>query len=136
MTQSEASPVTHHPPGAGADGSNAEARARARETGGSGDESAATERGHGRSPVARLARELRPPEPWTYRPAAPAAVYRYAKSGGWTGPTGPARRAGVWWCRLVALPVVVAAAYTAWLVARPSRALTAALVAALVWLAL
>jgi len=60
-------------------------------------------------------------------------MWRYAKSGGWTGPTGPARIAGVWWYRLVALPVTVVCHYTAWLVARPSRALTATLVGLLVW---
>lgn len=60
-------------------------------------------------------------------------MWRYAKSGGWTGPTGVARQLGVWWYRLVALPVTVVCHYTAWLVARPSRALTATLVGLLVW---
>lgn len=83
--------------------------------------------------AARLRWELTPPEPWTHRPASLAAMWRYAKSGGWTGPTGVARQLGVWWYRLVALPVTVVCHYTAWLVARPSRALTATLVGLLVW---
>lgn len=51
---------------------------------------------------------------------------RYARRGGWAGPQGAARRAGVWWFRLVAVPVTVLAHYAAWTVARPSR--TAAVV--------
>lgn len=128
-TESETSPVTHHPAGDGGGGSDAGARARARE----GDDSAArreaTQRGR------RLVRELTPPEPWTHRSPAPAAVYRYARHGGWTGPDGAARRLGVWWARLIGLPIVIATAYLAWLAARPSRAITAAVVLALVWLA-
>lgn len=84
----------------------------------------------------RLAAQLRPPEPWTHRPASLAAMARYARQGGWTGPDGLARQAGVWWYRLVAVPVTLVCHYTAWLVARPSRALTAAVVVLLVWLAL
>lgn len=60
---------------------------------------------------------------------------RYARLGGWTGPSGPARMVGVWWYRLVALPVCLVTHYTAWLVARPSRTITAGLVVLLVWLA-
>lgn len=84
----------------------------------------------------RLVRELTPPEPWQHRPASLAAMWRYARRGGWTGPDGLARVAGVWWYRLVALPVTVVCHYLAWLVARPSRALTAAVVVLVVWLAL
>lgn len=83
----------------------------------------------------RLVGELRPPEPWTHRPASLAAMARYASRGGWTGPEGLARRLGVWWYRLIAVPVTLVCHYTAWLVARPSRALTAALVAVVVWMA-
>lgn len=82
---------------------------------------------------ARLVRELTPPQPWTHRPASLAAMWRYARRGGWTGPDGLARRLGVWWYRLVTLPVSLVCHYTAWLVARPSRALTAAVVALVVW---
>lgn len=85
--------------------------------------------------VARLRWELTPPEPWQHRPASLAAMWRYAARGGWTGPEGLARRCGVWWYRLVALPVTVICHYAAWLVARPSRTVTAALVVLLVWLA-
>lgn len=85
--------------------------------------------------LARLWREWTPPEPWRHRPASLAAMCRYAARGGWTGPDGPARRAGVWWYRLVAVPVCLVTHYLAWLVARPSRALTAAVVVLLLWLA-
>lgn len=84
----------------------------------------------------RLVNQLRPPQPWTHRPASLAAMWRYARRGGWTGPDGVARRLGVWWYRLIAVPVTVVCHYTAWLVARPSRALTGALVAFVVWMAL
>jgi len=83
--------------------------------------------------VGRLVRELTPPEPWQHRPASLAAMWRYARRGGWTGPDGLARRLGVWWYRLVTLPVSLVCHYTAWLVARPSRTLTAAVVALVVW---
>lgn len=112
------------------------ARPRARESStGLGDLPPATDSDRRPGLVARLVTELTPPEPWTQQPASLAAMWRYARRGGWTGPTGPARVAGVWWCRLVTIPVCVVTHYTAWLVARPSRALTAALVALLLWLA-
>lgn len=113
------------------------ARPRAREGSAvSADRKATTDSDRRSGLVARLRWELTPPEPWQHRPASLAAMWRYAARGGWTGPTGPARVAGVWWCRLVALPVCLVTHYLAWLVARPSRTATAALVALLVWLAL
>jgi hypothetical protein len=51
---------------------------------------------------------------------------RYALRGGWTGPEGLARRAGVWYFRLVAVPVTIVAHYAAWIVARPARAIAVA----------
>lgn len=75
---------------------------------------------------ARLGRRLRPPEPWQHRPASLAAMSRYAHKGRWTRQDGPARFCGVWYFRLVALPVAVLTHYLAWLVQRPSRAITAA----------
>jgi hypothetical protein len=46
---------------------------------------------------------------------------RYARRGGWTGPEGTVRRLGVWWFRLVGIPVTIVCHYTAWIVARPAR---------------
>ena len=86
-----------------------------------------TQRDHGRGVWVRLVDELTPPEPWRHRPASLAAMARYAARGGWTGPDGLVRRAGVWWYRLVAVPVTVGCHYTAWLVARPSRTATVAI---------
>ena len=84
----------------------------------------------------RWAQLLTPPEPWQHRPASLAAMSRYARRGGWAGTSGPARAAGVWWYRLVALPVCLCTHYLAWLVARPARALTVAALALLAWLTL
>lgn len=110
------------------------ARARAREGSAvSTDRKSTTDSDHRSGLVDRIRRELTPPEPWQHRPASLAAMWRYASRGGWAGPTGVARRLGVWWYRLVALPVTVVCHYTAWLVARPSRAITAAVVGLLVW---
>lgn len=112
----------------------ARARARAREDSAvSADRKATTDSDRRLGLVARLMAELTPPEPWQHRPTSLAAMWRYASRGGWAGPTGVARRLGVWWYRLVALPVCLVTHYTAWLVARPSRALTAAVVALVVW---
>ncbi len=88
-----------------------------------------------RSPYARSARgrprittprlttrgELTPPEAWQHRPPAPAELLRYAHKGEWTAPTGARRTAGIWWCRLIALPATVLTGYLAWMTARPSR---------------
>lgn len=112
------------------------ARPRAREDSAvSGARKAITDSDRRAGVVARLMAELTPPEPWQHRPASLAAMWRYAARGGWTGPTGATRRLGVWWFRLVALPVCLVTHYTAWLVARPSRTITAALVCLLLWLA-
>lgn len=74
---------------------------------------------------ARLAGRLRPPEPWRYRPASLAAMWRYARIGAWTRDSGLLRFAGVWYFRLVALPTAVVTHYLAWLTQRPSRLGTA-----------
>lgn len=90
--------------------------------------------GDGRAGVVdRIRRELTPPQPWQHRPASLAAMWRYAARGGWAGPQGLARQAGVWWFRLVTLPICLVTHYVAWLVARPSRTLTATVVVLLVW---
>lgn len=141
ITESEAAHPADSASGTGAvpaGGASTRARAhgRAHESNAGSEKRVPATYGDDRSGlVARLVTELTPPEPWTHQPASLAAMWRYARRGGWTGPTGPARVAGVWWCRLVTIPVCVVTHYTAWLVARPSRALTAALVALLLWLA-
>lgn len=94
---------------------------------------AVTVRSPRRGWVGRLWRELTPPQPWTHRPAALASVWRYATRGGWAPPASPARRLMVAWYLAVTLPVTVVCHYTAWLVARPSRALTAGAAALVVW---
>lgn len=65
--------------------------------------------------------EFRPPLVWTERPASLSDLSAYAWSGGWTGLGGPARIAGVWWYRLVGIPLSTVAYYAAWLAQRPSR---------------
>lgn len=79
-----------------------------------------------RSRLARAIDRLTPPEPWQHRPASLAMLYRYAKRGGWAGPDSGARKAMTWWVRLVAIPITVLCHYTAWIVARPGRAATVA----------
>lgn len=74
---------------------------------------------------ARLGRRLTPPEPWRYRPASLAAMWRYARIGAWTRDGGLLRFCGCWYFRLVALPVALVTHYVAWLTQRPSRLLTA-----------
>lgn len=80
-----------------------------------------TQRDRRRGGWGRLVDQLTPPEPWSHRPASLAAMARYAARGGWTGPEGLPRRLGVWWYRLVVVPVTLVCHYTAWIVARPSR---------------
>ena len=82
--------------------------------------------------MARL-REAAPPGHGA-PPASLAAMWR-SPPGGWTEPEDwPA--GGDWWYRLVSLPVCLVTHYLAWLVARPSRTFTAAVVALVVWQAL
>src|SRR5690554_2618393 len=135
------------------------ARGRAREDSVADPAPSAVAESHRR---AKLLAQLRPPEPWQHRPASLAAMWRYARRGGWTGadvrlvrdnPDGPWRQvraseseadlagkdirtrlpasrvAGIWWFRLVALPICTITHYLAWLVARPSRTATVALLA-------
>lgn len=90
--------------------------------------------------LARLLGEMTPPQPWEHRPASLAELWHYARHGAWTAedlpprhegapPRKPASRiAGVWWCRLVTIPASFLTHYTAWVIARPSRALTVAAV--------
>lgn len=112
---------------------NAPARAGAREDSAEPPRTATTHSDPRPGLAGRLVRQLTPPQPWTHRPASLAAMWRYAARGGWTGPQGVARQLGVWWYRIIALPATVVTHYTAWLVARPSRALTATLVGLLLW---
>lgn len=81
---------------------------------------------------ARLGRRLRPPEPWRYRPASLAAMWRYARIGAWTRDSGPLRLVGVWYFRLVALPTALVTHYLAWLTQRPSRLATVLVIYAVI----
>jgi hypothetical protein len=110
-----------------AEGVNARsARGRAREAGTAQTApettpTSLTQRHRGEGFCERLVDQLAPPQPWTHRPASLQAMARYARRGGWTGPDGAARRLGVWWYWLVAIPVTLLCHYTAWIIARPSR---------------
>lgn len=67
-----------------------------------------------------------PPEILTKRPPTVAALAAYARRGAWTRDLdGPIRRAGVWWFRLVGVPVTVMCRFAEWVWQRPGRALTA-----------
>lgn len=69
--------------------------------------------------------EFRPPAVWADPPASLAALSRYARVGGWTGRAdGFVRTAGIWWHRLIGLPITVAAYYGAWVAQRPGRVFT------------
>ncbi len=64
-----------------------------------------------------------PPAVLTEPPASAAQLAAYAWRGGWTGGVdGPVRRLGVWWHRLVGLPVTVVCRYVEWVAQRPGRA--------------
>lgn len=65
-----------------------------------------------------------PPEILTKRPPAVSALSAYAKAGAWTRQVdGPIRRAGVWWFRLIGVPVTVACRFAEWVWQRPGRAI-------------
>jgi hypothetical protein len=70
------------------------------------------------------AAEFRPPTVWTDSPASVAALLEYAKTADWAAPGGPWRAAGIWWARLIGIPLTVLAYYAAWIVQRPGRFLT------------
>ncbi|WP_066890752.1 hypothetical protein [Carbonactinospora thermoautotrophica] len=118
-THREAAHRTPHS-GAGAENTaNAAPRApaRAKDT----EQTALTHRDRWSGLLDRLAGELTPPTVWADRPASLREISRYARHGAWTTETGAWRTAGVWWCRLVAIPVSTLAYYTAWIAQRPSR---------------
>ncbi|KWX04622.1 hypothetical protein TH66_00235 [Carbonactinospora thermoautotrophica] len=122
-TQSEAAHRTPHS-GAGAErAANASPRARARVK--DTEQTALTQRDRWSGLLGRLvgwlAGELTPPTVWADPPASLREISRYAHHGAWTTETGAWRTAGVWWCRLVAIPVSTLAYYTAWIAQRPSR---------------
>jgi hypothetical protein len=59
-------------------------------------------------------------------PPSVAELAAYAEHGPWASKTGFLRHAGIWWFRLVAVPVNVVARYGAWIADRPGRAFTVA----------
>lgn len=64
-----------------------------------------------------------PPAVLTEPPATVAELAAYAWRGGWTASeTGPARRLGIWWHRLVSLPATTVCRYVEWVLQRPGRA--------------
>lgn len=62
-----------------------------------------------------------PPTLLTDPPPAVTELAGYARHGKWTASTGKVRQLGVWWYRLVALPVTVACRYIEWMFQRPGR---------------
>ncbi len=65
-----------------------------------------------------------PPALLTEPPASLAELAGYAKAGAWTKRrSGFIRGCGVWWYRLVALPVTAVCRYIEWICQRPGRAL-------------
>lgn len=79
----------------------------------------------------RLAGYWTPPAVVVDRPASLSELAAYASTGAWTSQRGFWRVAGIWWFRLVGLPVTVAAYYGAWIAQRPGRALVLAVLYAL-----
>ena len=77
-----------------------------------------------------------PPAVLTERPASMPELSAYAHRGDWTKrkaeparkgvpeqKRGPVRTAGIWWHRLVGLPVTVVCRYVEWIAQRPGRAI-------------
>lgn len=82
-----------------------------------------TLRDHIRSAVQAARAFWVPPALLTCPPPSVADLASYARSGAWTSQVdGPIRRLGVWWYRLVTLPVTVVCRYTEWVAQRPGRA--------------
>jgi hypothetical protein len=102
-------------------------------------------------------RGWQPPEPWQLRSPSLAAKWRYARRGGWTGtdrlPPSEAdslasggmrtrhrvmpisRIFGVWYFRLVVVPTSLVTTYLQWVLDRPGRAFTAAVLLGVAWMA-
>ncbi len=66
-----------------------------------------------------------PPAVLTNKPDSIPELRAYARTGGWTRRLdGPVRRFGVWWFRLIALPLAVLLRTVEWIAVRPGRTLT------------
>lgn len=64
-----------------------------------------------------------PPSVLTEAPATVAELAGYAWRGGWTtSESGTVRRLGIWWHRLVSVPVTTVCRYVEWIYQRPGRA--------------
>ncbi|PRX92015.1 hypothetical protein [Allonocardiopsis opalescens] len=74
-----------------------------------------------------------PPEIWAESRPSLRDIHTYATKGDWTSATGRARTAGVWYGRLVAIPVTAGAYYLAWLAERPSRAIATLVLLVCLW---
>jgi hypothetical protein len=66
---------------------------------------------------------ITPPQVWAEPPASMAELAAYARWGAWTTSTGPVRRLGIVWHRLVGLPVTTVCRYVEWIAQRPGRAI-------------
>ncbi len=75
-----------------------------------------------RSGLGGLKEYLTPPSVLSESPASVAELAAYAHWGVWTSSTGPLRRLGIVWHRLVGLPVTVVCRYVEWIAQRPGRA--------------
>ncbi len=92
-------------------------------------QSAITER------VRAVIADLTPPAVWKEQPASLSKLASYAHKAAWTRrDAGFIRSLGIWWCRLVGLPVTVACRYLEWIAQRPGRAATVAALIVIFWL--
>jgi hypothetical protein len=66
---------------------------------------------------------ITPPQVWAEPPASMAELAAYARWGAWTSSTGPVRRLGIVWHRLVGVPVTTVCRYVEWIGQRPGRAI-------------
>ncbi|MGH3737132.1 MAG: hypothetical protein ACRDT6_16180 [Micromonosporaceae bacterium] len=71
--------------------------------------------------------DLTPPTVWSQPPASLRELSLYARHAAWGPQTGFVRGCGIWWCRLVGIPVSTFAYYVAWIAQRPSRTTVALL---------
>lgn len=72
---------------------------------------------------------LTPPSVLAEPPPSYTELVNYAHHGAWTRHTnGPVRAAGIWWHRLVSLPITGACRYLEWIAQRPGRAIAVAVV--------
>lgn len=78
----------------------------------------------------RQLEDLTPPTVWADCPASLRELALYARHSAWGPQNGFIRGCGVWWCRLIGIPVSTVAYYIAWIAQRPSRTFVTVLLCA------